>query len=531
MTTGLIIDDDGGIKQFKLRLNKGNDLMMVTQKVLCIGNESIDTNNQVTKIAQEVNSINYGLISSIDHLIEKNGFYHTSVTDLSPGQINSISKKFDLIMMLDQPISSYAHFKSFVTTMRLMCDLEENFTTNFRNNHSAKRFLFWRQYLQDNKSFCFYPFLALISNTDYTVICPKSENKPVTTVENIVNWQTNEQYNNLRTKMLKGEKNDDLCNDCYMRESDGQESTRQFETLEWAVRIDADVPTDFLEVLDPLYIEIRPNNLCNLMCRTCDNVRSHLIEREWKKIGIPLIPHHFKELSFDHINFDQVKRIYWGGGDPTVMPEFYTFLEKCIIENNTQFDLCIGTNGMKFSNRLIDLLSNFSDVTFSISYDGVGPVNNYIRWGSNFETIIKNSNLAKEHGHKIGLQTVLSTYNLTRLHEIFEFYDSQYPGDSCLVQVGTGHDDIFLPYNHPNPELVLDSLYRCQKTNIYYSNGRSFKSSIDLLIDYYSNPAYGVDITLLKKFYDFNDKLDQSRNSKLKDYIPELDEARKKYFG
>ena len=34
-------------------------------------------------------------------------------------------------------------------------------------------------------------------------------------------------------------------------------------------------------------------------------------------------------------------------------------------------------------------------------------------------------------------------------------------------------------------------------------------------------------IDSLKQFFEFNDKLDQSRNIKLADYIPELEQARK----
>ena len=111
----------------------------------------------------------------------------------------------------------------------------------------------------------------------------------------------------------------------------------------------------------------------------------------------------------------------------------------------------------------------------------------------------------------------------------FEFYDQEYPGIGALAQVGGGQDDINLPYNHPCPELVIDSMKRCQQTKVYYSNGRSVRSMVDLLIDHYTNPDYKINIELLKKFYENNDKLDKSRNSQLGDYIPELQQARGTY--
>ena len=45
------------------------------------------------------------------------------------------------------------------------------------------------------------------------------------------------------------------------------------------------------------------------------------------------------------------------------------------------------------------------------------------------------------------------------------------------------------------------------------------------MLEWYKN-NYQLDIDKLKKFYKFNDKIDQQRNSLLRDYIPELEQAR-----
>ena len=66
---------------------------------------------------------------------------------------------------------------------------------------------------------------------------------------------------------------------------------------------------------------------------------------------------------------------------------------------------------------------------------------------------------------------------------------------------------------------------RCTQTQVYYSNGRSCKTQVDAMLDWYTN-QYQLDVDKLKKFYEFNDKLDQSRGSRLVDYIPELAQAR-----
>lgn len=520
---------------------------MFTKKILVIGNETADTNIKVSELAVESNTINHGLITDPTLEITVPGYYHTSVSDLSSGDIAQMSNKFDNVILLDQPKESFSHFKAYLTTIRLMFDLESlGIAPIYKDNKFAKQVIQWRQFLKTNKSFCFHPFLALVNiNNDVTAICPKNS-KPITRIQNIINWQTDPEYKKIRDKMLAGELLPDRCNDCYDREDEGQESTRQFETLEWAIRINAESTEDFTKAINPLYYEIKPNNLCNIMCRTCDDSRSHLIEREWKSnglelykttwiieewksTGINLIEEKFNGYQFDKIDFDTVERIYWGGGDPTVMPEFYDFLEKCVAINRTNFELEIGTNGMKISNKLLSLLEKFNNVNFALSYDGYGKINDYIRSGSNFDTIVKNSHRILDSGHKISLQTVFSMLSITRMHEVFEFYDREYPRVGALVQVAGGLDDVYMPFHHPRPDLVIESMRRCQQTKVYYSNGRSVKSMIDLMIDHYSSVDYKVDVEKLKEFYKFNDRLDQLRNVKLIDYIPELAEAKKLY--
>jgi len=501
-------------------------------KILLIGNETEDTDILADVLAKKYQCSKNGLLSETIPTIFNNGVYHTSVVDLHPGQIIEIINNFDIIKLADQEIKSYPHYKTFVTTARLFCDLEEfNVNLEFRNNKNVQNFLYWKDLLLKNKSFCFYPFLALIDNWDSTTVCPKSS-VPITRMTDLKDWNQDPSYLEIRNNMAAGIMMPDRCGDCYSRELEGQESTRQYETLEWTQRLNLTSVEDFFKFNDPVFYEIRPSSKCNIMCRTCDDFHSDLIKKEFIKIKIPLIDTvhgQYKNTSFDTIKFETLERIYIGGGEPTVMPELYKFLQSCIDIGNTSFELNIGTNGMFFSNRLVKLLDNFNNVCFSFSYDGYEIVNDYIRWKSKFTTMIDNARMLKSRGHRIGLQTVFSMYNLTRMHDIFNFFDEEYLGSGLLVQVGNGTNNIFMPFNHPCPELVVDSMLKTKKTKMYFMNGRSIKSMIDLLHDYYADPNYKVDIELLRKFYEHNDKLDASRGSRLIDYIPELAEARKIY--
>jgi hypothetical protein len=499
---------------------------MFDKKILVLGNETVDTDQKVSKLAQINGTVNHGLINDPAFEPVAPGYYHTTVSDLQSGPIIKMAKKFDNIVMLNQAKKTYPHFKSFVTTFRLMQDLEQQgHIVEYRDNPHNKDIIYWYNLVRENKSFCFYPFVNLVDNHDQTSICCKNAD-PIKKRSDIVNWQTDPDYNKIRDRMIAGVLDTTQCRMCYARESEGIESCRQFETVETAMRLNVKTMEEFRNFTHPTDYELRPSNKCNIMCRMCTDQYSHLIEKEWKIIGIPLIGKKLKNVSFGDIHIETARRIYVAGGEPTIMTEFYDFLEKCIVHGRTDFELLIGSNGMKISNKLLRLLDHFSDVTFSLSIDGYKQVNDYIRWGSKFDTIITNSRTLREHGHKIGLQAVFSMYNVTRMHEVFEFYDDEFPNSTTLCQPADFRGDIMLPHYYPEPDAVLRSMERCTKTNVYHGNGRSSGTMVDSLISIYTN-NYQCNTQKLKEFFEFNDRLDQSRNSKLADYIPELALARK----
>lgn len=496
-------------------------------RILFLGNETQDTDDRVTAFAHGQKMINRGLITDPKFSPAQDGCYHTTVVDLASADIINLATKFDKIVMLDQPQQSFPHFKTFVTLFRLFITMEsQGLNVDFRKNANTQVAQYWWNLLRDNKSFCMWPFLAVVDNIGSTTVCGKSLT-PIKKSKDIQDWKSDPEYSEIRQNMIDGIQMSQHCADCYNSESYGTESARQFETFEWALRKGFRNTQDLNQIKDPVLYEIRPSNKCNIMCRMCDNYHSHLIEQEWKQIGIPMTNIGFQNyVSFDNINISSMERIYVAGGEPTIMPEFYDFLRKCVDRGYVNFELNIGTNGMKFSDRLIKLLDNFPDVCLSVSFDGYKKVNDYIRWKSDFDVMWQNSLMMRDRGHKIGLQTVISIYNVTRIHEIFEFYDREFPGSGLLIQPATGQGNALMPWHHPRADLVTESMRRCQQTKIYHANGRSSKSMIDALLAHYSRDDYHPDLNLLGKFFRYNDKLDLSRNSRLGDYIPELENCR-----
>lgn len=503
---------------------------MIDKKILCIGNETEQTDFMTEEKAKAAFSINHGLISSSTVNPTVPGFYHTSIVDVPQGAIvQSLANKFDKIIMLDQDVDSYPHFKSFVNTFRLMIELEKKqFNTEFRNNNGNKKIIYWYNLLSSNKSICIYPFAGLNNDFGFVSLCQKNP-KPLTKLEAITDWKTAPGFTPIRNNMLQGILMPDHCKICYEREESNGESARQFESLEWFIRLKLNDLEDLKEITHPVYVEIRPNNKCNIMCRMCSNQWSHLIEQENKKFNFPMVAPGLGKLQgivpYDHIDFKTLERFHWTGGEATVQPEFYAFLKKCIKEKRTNFDFSIGTNGLKISDTLLDLLDEFPRVTLSVSFDGYKKVNDYIRWGTDFDKIRTNCYRILARGHALSFQTVFSMYNATRIHEIFEFYDQDFPIQNVLVQPAGMFDSYLGPWHHPLRQQVLASMYKCKETKVYYNGGRNTNNLVDEVISRYLNYDYNPDI--LKQFFTYNDNLDRARNSKLGDYIPELEQARK----
>jgi sulfatase maturation enzyme AslB (radical SAM superfamily) len=348
-------------------------------------------------------------------------------------------------------------------------------------------------------------------------------------VEHLQDWSSDPNYSVIRDQMLEGTRLLEHCGTCYNYEDLGIESYRQFETLDWVSQLDLDSVDDLKKIDRPYYYEILLGNHCNIKCRGCQPAFSNPIGIESKKFNIippiqlgwdPTTP------SIDQIDIDKLNeksQVYFQGGEPTIMPEVLEFMERCLEKNKTNFDLSMCTNGVKISDKFLELVSNFPNTNFSFSIDGFSHINDYWRSGSRWNTVIANAKLLQSQGHFISINTVPGIYNVTNLHLLFEFLDCEFPFTAVYLQIN------YLPwqsaFNHPNTDLVIASMQKCMNTSTYLSNGKSCKTAIDSIYKHYSsNPTCNIDD--LRAFFNYNDQLDRARGVCLADYIPELEAVR-----
>ena len=502
-----------------------------TTKILVVGNNDESTDHEVSKLAQEHGTQNHGLITQSAFVPTLPGYYHTTVTDIAWSGLLSLAERFDTILMLDQPQDTWSHWKCMQATCKLMLKLEQSgHHTIFRDNANIQKILYWIDLVYNkNSSMCIYPWINFNNVGSKLKLCARAQST-VTTIDKLKDWATDSSYTSIRQSMLKGEPLPDHCNTCYEYEALGMESYRQFETIDWITRLEIETVDDLKDITRPFYYEVDHGNDCNIKCRGCQPAFSKPIGIEIKKYNIQTpvpVQWNSSNYSIDLIDIDTLDHrssVYFQGGEPTIMPEVREFLRQCIHKGKTDFFLTMCTNGVKITQEFLDLVNHFPNTNFSFSIDGFDLVNDYWRSGSSWSKVIANAHLVQSLGHSVSINTVPGIYNVTNMHLLFEFLDQQFPMTTIYMQIN--YLSWQSAYNHPRADLVINSMKQCQQTSIYHSNGKSCKSSIDSILHHYSNNPV-CDLTELKNFFDYNDQLDRVRNTRLADFIPELEDARK----
>lgn len=505
-----------------------------SNKILCIGDNSSHqawAHNLTLQLAESNGTVFRGQFANVDQFLQ-DGYYHTDLVILNQKELLKSINRFDKIILLDQDIEKYSHPHVFVSTWKLVKQIKNlGHKIQILNDENMSFLDYWDNLTEENKSFCLYPWVKSVSFNNYHTLCTQSYT-PVTKLSEMKDWKHDPNYKVVRKKMLQGEKLPN-CNACYEQEQKGKGvSIRKHETLEWAALMHLKSVKDLYKITSPSYFELRFSNKCNIKCRSCSGHFSHLIRKENiqikdTKFQSIVDKEKIEDLGGNKIiNWHNLKRVYIGGGESTVQPELYQFLRNCIANDNTNFELRIGTNGVKISKPLLDLLKHFSNLTMSLSIDGTPKVDEYIRWGT--DALQKQNNVDKllTQGHPIAINFVLSIWNIGYLGETLEYFEKKYPNSPVHMNVAGYRGDILSPYIFPNKKIALRSIMRAKETKIYHNNEQRTKQLIDSVYNFYSNDKT-VDLEKLNKFFYYNDTLDKHRGSRLSDYIPALEECRK----
>ena len=216
-----------------------------------------------------------------------------------------------------------------------------------------------------------------------------------------------------RLQMANGEV-PESCRKCFVEEENGITSKRQWENQVWSQRLDVDELYSNMEVDGTMpvnipYFDLRLGNMCQLKCIMCSPHDSSSWIKDWKVQYPKYSVFELKQDQSWNKEYDytwyqkgsflqsmknqasEIKELYFAGGEPLLIPEHYKILE-FMVENNSAKNCVLryNSNGCELPANLFRLWNEFKAVKFNFSIDAVGLKNNYIRYPSDWNSIVEN---------------------------------------------------------------------------------------------------------------------------------------------
>jgi organic radical activating enzyme len=231
------------------------------------------------------------------------------------------------------------------------------------------------------------------------------------------------------------------CNQCWSKERNGVKSLRQQlndmftynRTLEnsWFhsyMKNKTDYSQDLLLGADLILL-----NLCNYSCAMCIPHASSKIYSIWKKnlenefvkAGLerePDLLDNIKENFMSGINYrllqtmldNNIRYLKILGGEPLMDEKLLKMLDG--YDNRKNCHLHFITNGSRSIKQIAERFSEYKCVTFSVSIDGIEEVQDFIRRGSNWNTVKQH---VLEFGNiDVSIHCTVQALNFVHLHKL-----------------------------------------------------------------------------------------------------------------
>lgn len=344
-----------------------------------------------------------------------------------------------------------------------------------------------------SKTFCPLPFMAVDVYDQGFSPCCYVDKKHFHNYKTIEEYYQSRELLELQNNLTQGIK-DSKCARCWKNEDIGVQSMRQ------SVLQDRDRIVHKNKIQQ---VKLHVGKTCNLACMMCFPT----VSTTWDKLWTGKEPEEYKKESgheyYDEYVEDYIKKnlkdiryIETLGGEPMFSKRFFSLLEWIVEHNQAKnITLYIITNLTILTPKMIKTLKKFKKVVLTVSLEGVGLVNDYIRWGSSFDRIDENIRKGRKNNFDVGILVTVNSLNLHRLHEIYEYADS-----------------LKVPVLNVSPVRGWSSLLPCNLPKyLHQTVDKKFKK----LLEGNNNS---------QSLRNFINKWDKQRNTSILEYMPEFEE-------
>ena len=361
-----------------------------------------------------------------------------------------------------------------------------------------------------------------------------------------------------RLQMLNGEI-PESCKKCFIEESKGIRSKRNWETEVWNQRLDIDnivskTKDDGSLPVEIPYYDLRLGNLCNLKCVMCSPHDSSSWIKDWK-LQYPnyknkdLINNENWNPAFDYTWYKKssfinsikddaknIKELYFAGGEPLLIPEHSAILDFMIESGNAKnCVLRYNTNGTIIEDSMISKWEKFKSVKVNFSVDNISERNEYIRYPSIWSDIISNLERLDQTPDNItvNLACAVQLLNITTLPLLAEWKHDMKFKKINKPPFGAGTIGLHLVYlpSHMNvkvlPKIIKDRAadniekFIATQTDKEFIENPYGKQRWQGLVNY----MYSEDWTdKLPATLEYLTSCDKTRNTNFRNIFPELGE-------
>jgi radical SAM protein with 4Fe4S-binding SPASM domain len=299
----------------------------------------------------------------------------------------------------------------------------------------------------DNKTFCPMPFCHVnVKQEGKVSACWRYPDRIGDyTSESIVEIWNGDKLKTLRKQLLNGERPEG-CRSCWDMEDSGVKSTRQQTTEDYKKIADFDtvkeiIADDYSMPLTNLKsVEVRFDNICNLMCRHCSPDYSSVWEVAVKRdesLNKKMIELGTFRKQEEHVKLNDriideigslsgnLVEVMLAGGEPLYHNKHYKFIES-LLPNANKIMLSYNSNltTLEYKGKnILDLWKNFRRVLLRVSIDGDRDCYQYVRVHNDLDKV--EANIAKVielPNTKVSATCTTSLLNITRLTSVIEYF-------------------------------------------------------------------------------------------------------------
>ena len=335
-----------------------------------------------------------------------------------------------------------------------------------------------------NPTFCPMPWTGLMYNFDGKIKnCIRSagplgniKDQPIESI--LIN-------NNLpRQQQILEQHPVETCHTCY----DLERGKRGFDHISdrvFYIRELKDTPPSTYQVgnFDLQTVDVRWTNLCNFACVYCSPEFSSKWSDELKirhQTPTEQQTTDFKNYIYDHAG--QLRHVYLAGGEPLLMKENLTLLEKL----NPNVNIRINTNLSKVDTRVFEAVCKFPNVHWTVSVETLAEEFEYIRHGGSWSDFLDNLGIIKQLDHKISFNMLHFLLNYNSIFDCVDFLTAQGFHNNSFV-IGALLTPEYLNIRHL-PENVLNSVKNKLQDRINQKPGYLLEDSYQNMLHYIDTP-------------------------------------------